>query len=147
MYLLHANRRMLGVDLDAADLALRTDRADQDHMRRPDHQVVARSSHPRKGSYPSQLQSAPSASSSVTAHLSPWISATTASASAASSRQWARASSEPPWASAQRYGYSRRILGRCILVHALMTMGDPSAGLVDDALEPALGFPDPDQYH
>src|ERR1041385_2581924 len=136
---------MFRVNLDAVDLALRTDRADQDHMRRPDHQVVARSSHPRKGSYPSQLQSAPSATGSVTAHLTPWIPATTASASAASSRQWARASSEPPWASAQRYGYSRLILGRCILVHALMTMGDHAAGLVDDALEPALGFPDPDQ--
>src|ERR1041385_5562773 len=142
MYLLHANRRMLGVDLDAADLALRTDRADQDHMRRPDHQVVARSSHPRKGSYPSQLQSAPSATSSVTAHLSPWISATTASASAASSRQWARASSEPPWASAQRYGYSRLILGRCIARtrSATMSMGDHAASLVDDALKPAFGL-------
>src|ERR1041385_6557888 len=145
MHLLHADRRMLGMDLDAVDLALRADRADQDHMRRPYDKVIARSPKAGKRSYPSQLQSAPSATSSVTAHLSPWISATTASASAASSRQWARASSEPPWASAQRYGYSRLILGRCILVHALMTMVDHAAGLVDDALEPALGFPDPAQ--
>src|ERR1041385_392731 len=102
MHLLHADRGVLGMDLDAVDLAVRAHRTDQDHMRRPDYQIVTRSPHSRKRSYPPQLQSAPSATSSVTAHLSPWISATTASASAASSRQWARASSDPPWASAQR---------------------------------------------
>src|ERR1043166_7334307 len=96
MHLLHANRRVLGVDLDAIDLVLRADRADQDHMRRPDDKVIARGLHPRKCPDPAQLQSAPSATSSVTAHLSPWTSATTASASAASSRQWARASRDPP---------------------------------------------------
>src|ERR1041385_3280630 len=146
MHLLHADRRMLRVDLDAVDLALRTDRADQDHMSRPDDEVIARSPKARERSYPSQLQSAPSATSSVTAHLSPWISATTASASAASSRQWARASRDPPWASAQRYGYSPLILGRCI-ARTLMTMRDHAAGLVDDALEPTLGLSDADNQH
>src|ERR1043166_425003 len=142
MHLLHADRRVLGMDLDAVDLAVRADRTDQNHMRRPDDQVIAWSPEARECPDPAKLQSAPSATSSVTAHLSPWISATTASASAASSRQWARASSEPPWASAQRYGYSRLILGRCIARtrSATMSMGDHAASLVDDALKPAFGL-------
>src|ERR1043166_2658660 len=115
-------------------------------MRRPDDQIVARSPETGKCSYSAKFQSAPSATSSVTAHLSPWISATTASASAASSRQWARASRDPPWASAQRYGYSPLILGRCI-ARTLMTMRDHAAGLVDDALEPTLGLSDADNQH